>query len=193
MRPDHHGRETATRGRTGAPDLAALVRQVPDFPRPGIDYQDLTPLLGSPAGFAAAVGGLAELVPEQVDTVVAVEARGFLFGGPLAVALGVGCVPVRKAGKLPRPAVEADYTLEYGTETVEMHADALRPGERVLLVDDVLATGGTLVAAAELVERLGAEVVRVLVVLELDALSGRKRLKQAGLRDVAALIHVGQG
>ena len=176
-----------------AAGLAGLVVEVPDFPRPGIAYQDLTPLLGSATGLANAVHGLADLAPDGVAAVVAVEARGFLFGAPLALNLGLGLVPVRKAGKLPRRTVQVDYELEYGTATVAVHADALRPGDRVLLVDDVLATGGTLAAAADLIRLLGAEVARVLVVLELGDLGGRERLSRAGLGDVEALITVGPG
>ena len=176
-----------------AAGLAGLVVEVPDFPRPGIAYQDLTPLLSSADGLATAVRGLVDRAADGVAAVVAVEARGFFFGAPLALNLGVGLVPIRKAGKLPRRTVEVDYELEYGTETVAVHADALRPGDRVLLVDDVLATGGTLAAAAELIRRLGAEVTQVLVVLELGDLGGRGRLSRAGLDDVEALITLGQG
>ena len=139
-------------------------------------FKDITPLLASPAGLAAAVEGLTAAAPEGIDVVVALEARGFIFGAPVALALGVGFVPVRKPDKLPREHVEITYDLEYGTETLAVHADALRPGQRVLVVDDVLATGGTIAATAELVQTLGAEVAAVAVVLELGFLDGRARL-----------------
>lgn len=173
---------------TATPGLAGLVVDVPDFPHPGVTFKDLTPLLASPEGLADAVRGLVGLAPAGVDVVVALEARGFIFGAPLALELGVGFVPVRKPQKLPRARVEITYELEYGTETIAVHADALAPGARVLLVDDVLATGGTLAAAADLVGRLGAEVVAAVVVLELADLGGRSRLQAAGLADVRALL-----
>lgn len=171
--------------------LADLVVDVPDFPQPGVTFKDITPLLASPGGLAAAVQGLAALAPEGIDAVVALEARGFLFGAPVALALGVGLVPVRKPNKLPREHVDVTYDLEYGTETLAMHVDALAPGQRVLVVDDVLATGGTVAATAGLVRRLGAEVAAVAVVLELDFLGGRDRLRKAGLDDVRALVSTG--
>lgn len=174
-------------------DLAALVVDVPDFPTPGVTFRDITPLIGSPAGLAAAVEGLVAAAPSDVDLVVGMEARGFLFGVPVALALGVGFVPVRKPGKLPRASVSVTYDLEYGTETLVMHADALRPGARVLLVDDVLATGGTVVATAELVRRLGGEVVHVALVMELGFLGGRALLAEHGLHRVSALLHSDAG
>lgn len=168
-------------------DLASLVVDVPDFPRPGVGFKDITPLLASADGLRVAVEGLVQAAPDGVDVVVGLEARGFLFGAPVALALGVGFVPIRKPGKLPRTSVTTSYALEYGTDTVAMHADALRPGERVLIVDDVLATGGTLAAAAQLVRQLGAEVVGVGVVAELAFLPGRARLAEAGLNPTALL------
>lgn len=181
-------------GRAGPVEVSALadlVVDVPDFPQPGVTFKDITPLLASPDGLAAAVRGLAALAPEGIDGVVALEARGFLFGAPVALALGVGLVPVRKPNKLPRAHVDVTYDLEYGTETLAMHVDALAPGQRVLVVDDVLATGGTVAATAGLVRRLGAEVAAVAVVLELDFLGGRDRLRAAGLDDVRALVSTG--
>ena len=169
-------------------NLSSLVIDVADFPRPGVTFKDVTPLLASAEGLAAAVDALVASAPAGVDVVVGLEARGFLFGPPVALALGVGFVPVRKPGKLPRETIAVSYALEYGEETLNLHADALAPGARVLVVDDVLATGGTAVAAAGLVRRLGAEVVGVSVLLELPFLSGRARLAEHGLDRVAAVL-----
>jgi adenine phosphoribosyltransferase len=155
--------------------LLALVRDVPDFPQTGIIFRDITPLLGNGAALRSAVDALAGL-HQGIDSVIGIESRGFILGAPVAYALGVGMVPVRKLGRLPRPTERADYALEYGTNTVEIHADALRPGERVLIIDDVLATGGTAAATAELVERLGGEVAGIAVLIELPELGGRDRL-----------------
>jgi adenine phosphoribosyltransferase len=155
--------------------LRALVRDVPDFPQAGIVFRDITPLLGNGAALRSAVDALAALY-DGLDSVVGIESRGFILGSPVAYALGVGMVPVRKLGRLPRRTERADYALEYGTNTVEIHADALQPGERVLIVDDVLATGGTAAATAELVERLGGEVAGIAVLIELPELGGRERL-----------------
>jgi adenine phosphoribosyltransferase len=155
--------------------LLALVRDVPDFPQTGIIFRDITPLLGNGAALRSTVDALAGL-HQGIDSVIGIESRGFILGAPVAYALGVGMVPVRKLGRLPRPTERADYALEYGTNTVEIHADALRPGERVLIIDDVLATGGTAAATAELVERLGGEVAGIAVLIELADLGGRDRL-----------------
>ncbi|MGH3877199.1 MAG: adenine phosphoribosyltransferase [Actinophytocola sp.] len=162
----------------------ALVRTVPDFPEPGVLFRDLNPVFASPAAFRAVVDALAAAIPSDVDVVAPVEARGFLLGGAVAVALECAMAPIRKPGKLPVVADRVDYELEYGTATLELPADVLRPGARVAVVDDVLATGGTVAATCELVERAGASVVAVSVVLELAALGGRARL--AG-RDVHSL------
>jgi adenine phosphoribosyltransferase len=174
--------------------IAGLTVDVPDFPTPGVVFRDLTPVFADGPAFRRVVGGLAApaLVDPRAaavahaddvragdpgfDVVVGVEARGFLLAAAVALQAGVGVVPVRKAGKLPRECVTADYALEYGTASIEMHTDSLRPGQRVLLVDDVLATGGTLAASVALVEELGAVVVAVSVVVELTALGGRERL-----------------
>jgi adenine phosphoribosyltransferase len=153
----------------------ALVRDVPDFPQAGIVFRDITPLLGNGAALRSAVDAIATLY-DEIDTVVGIESRGFILGAPVAYALRVGMVPVRKLGRLPRATERADYALEYGTNTVEIHADALQPRERVLIVDDVLATGGTAAATAELVERLGGEVAGIAVLIELPELGGRERL-----------------
>jgi adenine phosphoribosyltransferase len=174
-------------------DLASLVVDVPDFPRPGVVFKDVTPLLASARGLAAAVDAMVAAAPARVDVVVGLEARGFLFGPPVALALGVGFVPVRKPGKLPRENITVSYALEYGQETLALHADAVGPGDRVLIVDDVLATGGTAVAAAGLVRRLGAEVVGVSVLLELAFLPGRSLLAEHGLDQVSAVLTSGAG
>jgi adenine phosphoribosyltransferase len=172
-------------------DLASLILDVPDFPRPGVTFKDVTPLLASAQGLAAAVDALVALAPDGVDVVVGLEARGFLFGPPVALALGVGFAPIRKPGKLPRESIEVSYALEYGEETLALHTDAVAPGDRVLVVDDVLATGGTAVAAAGLVRRLGADVVGIAVLLELSFLSGRALLAEHGLDQVSAVLTSG--
>jgi adenine phosphoribosyltransferase len=159
-------------------ELHRLVLDVPDYPEPGIVFKDITPLLADPAGFAAVVDELAAAGRDDegrvvVDKVVGMEARGFIFGAPVALALGVGFVPVRKAGKLPRATHAVSYALEYGEATLEVHRDAVAPGERVLLVDDVLATGGTIAATRELVAACGGESVAVAVLMELSFLPGR--------------------
>ena len=158
-------------------DLASLVRDVPDHPRPGIVFKDLTPLLADAKAFREAVDRLAApYAPGTVDTVAGIEARGFLLAGPVAYLLGAGVVPVRKPGKLPGAVHERSYDLEYGSSTLAVHRDAFVPGERVLVVDDVLATGGTAAAAGHLVEHCGATLVGVAVLLELGFLDGRAAL-----------------
>jgi len=157
--------------------LRALVREIPDFPRPGIGFKDITPLLADPLALAAAVRALAELArPLAVDCVIAAEARGFLLGPALALELGAGFVLARKPGKLPYETISAEYELEYGANQLELHTDAVRGGARVLVHDDLLATGGTAVALCELVEQLGGEVVGCDFLVELAFLSGRERL-----------------
>jgi adenine phosphoribosyltransferase len=158
-------------------DFRAFIRDVPDFPAPGILFRDVTPLLASPDAFAAAVDAMAAPFRDAPpDKVLGIEARGFLFGSALARALHVGIVPARKPGKLPCRTERVSYGLEYGKDCLEVHADAFREGERVLVVDDVLATGGTARAASELAERLGTRVVGISVFIELEALGGRARL-----------------
>jgi adenine phosphoribosyltransferase len=158
-------------------DLRAFVRDIPDFPRPGILFRDITPLLLDSAALDAAVAELAARVePAQVDFVVAAEARGFILGAALARELGAGFVPARKPGKLPAKTVSAEYTLEYGIDALEVHADALAHGARVLVHDDLLATGGTAGALCDLVADLGAEVLGCAFLLELSFLGGRARL-----------------
>ena len=161
-------------------DLADLIRAVPDFPSPGVLFRDVTPLLADAGGFARCIDALAE--PWQgsgVQAVCGIEARGFIFGAALAQKLHAGFVPLRKPNKLPPPVVTVDYQLEYGSDRLEAQSDALKPGERVLLVDDVLATGGTLAAAATLVGLLGAELIGASVVIELVALHGRTRWQES--------------
>jgi adenine phosphoribosyltransferase len=166
-------------------DLASLIVDVPDYPQPGIVFKDLTPLLEDPAGLKEAVDRIAEgHAPGSVDKVVGIEARGFLLAAPVAYLLGAGVVPVRKPGKLPREVHERSYDLEYGSTTLAVHQDALRPGDRVLIVDDVLATGGTAAAAVHLVEHCGATTVGVEVLLELAFLDGRAALPGVSVRAV---------
>jgi adenine phosphoribosyltransferase len=155
--------------------LRALVWDVPDFPQEGILFRDITPLLDHGPALRAVVDRLASVYPD-IDKVVGIESRGFILGAPVAYALGVGMVPVRKLGRLPRATERADYALEYGVNSIEIHTDALQPGERVLIVDDVLATGGTAAATAELVDRVGGMVAGIAVVIELTDLGGRDRL-----------------
>lgn len=152
-----------------------LIRDVPDFPKPGVLFKDITPLLADHDAFTAVVGALSA-GHGRVDKVVGMEARGFLFAAPVALALGCGLVPVRKPGKLPWETRSVSYDLEYGSETLAMHVDGVEPGERVLLVDDVLATGGTAAATADLVRHAGGEVVGLAVLLELSFLGGRDRV-----------------
>jgi adenine phosphoribosyltransferase len=156
--------------------LSRHVRDVPDFPTPGVVFKDIAPLLADGPAFGAVVSDLADRYRGRVDAVVGIEARGFMLAAPLAVALGVGFVPVRKAGKLPGPVWGAEYDLEYGSAIIEVQQDAFERGRRVLVMDDVLATGGTAEAACELVELAGAEVVEVAVLMELSFLHGRRRL-----------------
>jgi adenine phosphoribosyltransferase len=167
---------------------ATLVRDVPDYPSAGVLFKDITPVLADAAAFQAVIATMAEPVRRadvSVDVVIGVEARGFLLGAAVALAAGVGVVPVRKAGKLPVVAATREYRLEYGTATLELPAGVLGPGARVFVVDDVLATGGTLAASCELVEQVGATVCGIGVLIELTALGGRQRL---GRRDPAALF-----
>ena len=158
-------------------ELRALVRDIPDFPKPGIIFKDITPIMASPRALASAVRGLADrAMPLQVDCVIAAEARGFLLGPALALELGAGFVLARKPGKLPYQTVNAEYLLEYGSDQLELHADAVGRGARVLVHDDLLATGGTARALCELVEQLGGVVVGCGFLIELAFLNGRERL-----------------
>lgn len=185
-------------GERRAAEIRALIRDVPDYPHPPVVFRDITPLLADGPALADVVEAFARLhlpgadgsepLDGRVDVVAGMEARGFLLGAPLATRLGVGFLPLRKAGKLPPPVERVDYALEYGSAAIELRTGTLRPGARVLLVDDVLATGGTARAAAELVERSGGRVVGLAFLLELAGLRGRDRL--AG-RTVEALLRVG--
>ena len=161
--------------------MRKLIRDVPDYPQPGVVFKDITPLLADAAGFAATIEALAA-DHDAIDKVAGIEARGFILAAPVACRLGVGFVPVRKKGKLPGPTYSETYELEYGTATVEVHVDAFRPGERVLMIDDVLATGGTAAATAQLIRRSGAEVVSLDVLIELGFLGGRARLTDLNIR-----------
>jgi adenine phosphoribosyltransferase len=171
--------------------VAALIRDVPDYPSPGVLFKDITPLLATPAVFGEVVESLALAhgpgSASPVDAVAGIEARGFILAAPVAVALGLPFIPIRKHGKLPHTTVAADYDLEYGTATIEIHTDAVTPGQRVLLVDDVLATGGTAAAAFTLLEQLGATVPALTVLIELSFLKGRQKLEN---REVNALLTV---
>lgn len=164
-------------------EMESFVRAIPDFPIPGILFRDITPLLRDKRAFAAAVDMMADaFAGERIDHVVAIEARGYILGAPVAYKLGAGFVPVRKPGKLPYEKINVDYALEYGTNTLEMHKDALAAGDRVLLVDDLLATGGTAAATKQLLERLGADVAGIAFLIELTALGGRAKLAGAKVR-----------
>jgi len=168
--------------------VASRIVDVPDFPRPGVTFKDITPLLADPVAYAASVAALAEAVTPGIDVVVGMEARGFVFAAPVALELGVGFVPVRKPGKLPRDVYTETFDLEYGRDALTVHQDAIQPGARVLVVDDVLATGGTIGATARLIKHLGADLIQVAVVIELGFLGGRAHLASLGLHDVSALI-----
>lgn len=170
-------------------DLSTYIRDIPDWPEPGIVFKDITPLLASPEGLACAIDTLAEKYENVgVTKVMGAEARGFIFGGALAYKLGAGFVPARKPGKLPWNTTSVDYSLEYGTNTLEVHSDAFGPDDVVVIVDDVLATGGTAAAKAQLVQATGATVAGFAFLIELDFLAGRTKLPE-GL-PITSLIHV---
>jgi len=163
-----------------------LIRDVPDFPKPGIIFKDITPMLANGEAFAAAVSEMAELIRPDVDAIVGIESRGFIFGAALANKLGLGLVTVRKPGKLPAEIHSVEYELEYGVDRLEIHRDALASGHKVVIVDDLLATGGTACATVELVQKLGADVVACLFAIELDFLHGRNALPDT---KVLSLLH----
>jgi adenine phosphoribosyltransferase len=167
--------------------LKALIRTVPDFPKPGILFYDITTLLKDPRGFAALIDALAQYyMDKDIDLVLGIEARGFIFGPALAYRLNAGFVPVRKPKKLPAPTARVTYDLEYGSDTLEIHLDAIEPGQRVVLVDDLLATGGTMAATIKLVQQLGGEIAGLGFAIELDFLKGRDHFKDY---DVFSLLH----
>jgi adenine phosphoribosyltransferase len=168
-------------------DLKALVRTIPDFPRPGIQFRDVTTLLLDRAGFAAAIGRLVASVARPPDLVAAIEARGFIVGAALAQRLGCGLLLIRKDGKLPGETIAEDYALEYGSDRLAMHVDACTPGATVLIADDLIATGGTALAAARLVRRAGGEVVGARFLVDLPALGGAEALRAEGI-EVASLM-----
>jgi adenine phosphoribosyltransferase len=163
--------------------ITSRIRDVPDYPQPGVLFKDITPLLGDPDAFAATVASLADGYA-GVDKVAGIEARGFILAAPVACSLGAGFVPVRKQGKLPGPSYARTFALEYGTATIEVHKDAFRPGDRVLVVDDVLATGGTAAAAVELIQQCGATVQAIVVLLELGFLDGRAAIPDVPVRSL---------
>ena len=174
-----------------ADDLKALVRTIPNFPKPGIQFRDVTTLLLNPVGLAASVEAMAATVRGPVDLVAAIDARGFAIGGALAVKLGAGLLLVRKDGKLPGETIAEDYALEYGTDRLAMHVDACAPGARVLVVDDLIATGGTALAAVRLVRRAGGEVVGARFLIDLSDLGGAEALRAAGVDSISLMAFEG--
>lgn len=171
---------------TGAEELRSIIRDIPDFPKKGILFKDITTLLAKGALFQQAIDMIAEQYRgKDITKVVAIESRGFIFGAPVAYKLGAGLVPIRKKGKLPYKTISASYSLEYGTDTLEMHEDALKPGERVLIIDDLLATGGTMGAVIELVKKGGGKIAGLSFLIELSFLNGRSKLKDF---EVSSLI-----
>src|SRR5215510_5415937 len=174
------------------PDLKDLIRTIPDYPKEGIQFRDVTTLFGNPAGFRAAVAQMAAPYADTgVEAVAGIEARGFILGGAIADRLGCGFVPLRKKGKLPWKTIGQEYTLEYGVDIIEMHEDAIRSGERILIVDDLIATGGTAEAAVKLVRRSGGEIVGATFVIDLPELGGMKRLAALGVSGHALVAFAG--
>ncbi|HJW25485.1 MAG TPA: adenine phosphoribosyltransferase [Rhodocyclaceae bacterium] len=172
------------------PSLRQYVRTVPDFPSPGVGFRDITPLLQDARAFRALCDHYIDRYRDAgIELVAGIDARGFILGAVLAHALGAGFVPVRKAGKLPFESIGESYALEYGTSAIEMHTDAVRPGEKVLLVDDLIATGGTMLAAARLLQRLGADVVEAAAIIDLPGLGGSDKLRAAGFPVHAPLAY----
>ncbi len=168
-------------------EIAGAIRNIPDFPKPGIQFKDITPLLADARLFSGSIDLLTQgFKPGTVDAVVGIDARGFIFAAAAAITLKAGFVPVRKKGKLPFRCIEQEYALEYGSAAVAMHVDALKPGSRVLLIDDLLATGGTAAAAASLVRKLGAEILEISFLIELKFLEGRRKLGGYPVRSIVA-------
>src|ERR1700720_4784445 len=179
--------DASTKAGVSCEHLKKLIREVPNFPKPGILFYDITTLLKDKLGFANLIDALSEhYLDKDIDLVLGMEARGFIFGPAVAYRLDAGFVPVRKPGKLPAATAKYDYALEYGTNTLEIHRDAIQKGQRVIIVDDLLATGGTAEATAHLAESLGAEIAGLGFVVELDFLKGREKLKQY---DIFSLLH----
>jgi adenine phosphoribosyltransferase len=173
-------------------DLKNLIRSIPDYPKPGIMFRDITTLLGDAQGLKAAIARMVEPYRvEPVDAVAGIEARGFILGGAVADRLGCGFLPIRKKGKLPGKTIGQEYTLEYGVDAIEIHEDAIRKGERVLIVDDLIATGGTAEAAVKLVRRSGGEIVGAVFVIDLPDLGGRERLEALGVKCHALMEFAG--
>ena len=173
-------------------DLKSLIRTIPDYPKPGIMFRDVTTLLGDGPGFKATVAQMAEPYRNlPVHAVAGIEARGFILGGAIADRLGCGFIPIRKKGKLPWKTLAQDYELEYGTDTIEIHADAIHKGQRILIVDDLIATGGTAEAAAKLIVRAGGEIVGAAFIIDLPELGGVKRLLAAGVESHALMAFEG--
>ncbi|KQV64514.1 adenine phosphoribosyltransferase [Rhizobium sp. Root1220] len=169
-------------------ELAASIRSIPDYPKPGIIFRDITTLLGNPRAFRRAVDELVQpYAGLKIDKIAGMEARGFILGGAVAHQLSAGFVPIRKKGKLPRDTVRVAYSLEYGVDEMEMHRDAVQPGEKVILVDDLIATGGTAVGATQLLRQMGADIVSACFVIDLPDLGGRKKLEDLGV-DVRTLV-----
>jgi adenine phosphoribosyltransferase len=166
-------------------DLRGAIRNIPDFPKPGIQFKDITPVLADARLFAASIDFLVDhFKPGMVDAVVGIDARGFIFAAAAALKLKAGFIPVRKKGKLPYSTIEQDYALEYGTSTIAIHTDAVKAGSRVLLIDDLLATGGTAQAAALLLEKIGAQILEINFLIELGFLKGRDKLKRFSVRSL---------
>lgn len=173
-------------------DLKSLIRTIPDYPKPGIMFRDVTTLLGDAQGFKAAIAQLAEpfrTVP--VDAVAGIEARGFILGGAVADRLGCGFVPIRKKGKLPWKTIGQEYTLEYGVDVIEMHEDAVEPGSRILIIDDLIATGGTAEATVKLIKRSGADIIAAAFIIDLPELGGMKKLASLGIKSHALVAFEG--
>ena len=168
--------------------IASYIRDVPNFPKPGVTFKDITPLMSDPQGYQLAIEALADHAPAGIEVVAGIEARGFMFAAPLALHLGAGFVPIRHPGKLPGKTFEEGYTLEYGQGRLSILRDAVAPGTKVLLVDDVLATGGTLAAGAHLLRKVGADLMQVQVLLEILELEGREHLTAEGITNYAAVL-----
>jgi len=172
-------------------DFESLIATIPDYPKPGVVFKDITPLMADAEGFAAVIDALAEPYRDAgVTKVIGAEARGFMIGAPVAVALGAGFVPARKPGKLPRETVSQEYDLEYGTAELHIHLDSIQPGDKVLLVDDLIATGGTMVAQVKLVERLGAELVGIACLMELEFFNPRDILAEVTDKELHSLVKI---